>query len=171
MRAATWMSRGLLLAAIAGCHGPQLPVPVSGDVAMLAGRWEGEYGSRESGRTGSIVFTLAAGADTAHGDVLMVPRAWEIPPGARLGGDPDVAVQPAGPGPQAIPIRFVRAEGRSVEGQLAAYRDPDCGCLLTTLFRGRFITPDRIEGSFVSLHSESRQEVRGGWRVVRRRPP
>lgn len=163
MRRAWWLIGVLLGGTIAACRPPELPVPVSGDVLMLAGRWEGEYGSRESGRAGSIVFTLAAGADTAHGDVLMVPREWEVPPGG-------VAMRSGGPAPQAIPIRFVRAADRRVEGQLAAYRDPDCGCLLTTIFQGRLTGPDRIEGTFVSLHGDSGKEVRGWWRATRRRP-
>jgi len=166
MRALSWMT--VLVASATACQGPQPPVPVSGDVMMLAGRWEGEYGSRESGRAGSILFTLAAGADTAHGDVIMVPREWELPPTSR-GGDPDLPVRPLGPGPQAIAIAFVRAADRMVEGRLAPYRDPECGCLLTTMFRGRLTDPDRLEGTFISLHGESGRETKGWWRATRRR--
>ena len=41
------------------------------------GEWVGEYSSAETGRVGSIVFTLAAGRDTAAGDVMMVPANIE----------------------------------------------------------------------------------------------
>ena len=157
----------LALAAVMACQGAQPPVPVSGDIMMLAGQWQGEYGSRESGRSGSIAFTLAAGADTAHGDVVMVPRAWEVPAVQRP-GDPDVPPQRLGQAPQAIAIAFVRATDRMVEGRLAPYRDPDCGCLLTTVFRGRQLDANSIEGTFVSLHQEMGTETRGWWRATRR---
>jgi hypothetical protein len=161
-------SRTILVASILGaCQAAQPPVPVSGEVMMLAGRWEGEYGSRESGRSGSILFTLAAGADTAHGDVIMVPNEWGLPPSPRT-GDPDAPARRLGPAPQALAIAFVRAADRMIEGRLAPYRDPECGCLLTTMFRGRLTGPDTIEGTFVSLHGTSGPETKGWWRATRR---
>lgn len=156
-----------LTAMLAACQGPQPPVPVLGDVSTLTGRWEGEYGSRESGRTGSILFTLEAGTDTAHGDVLMVPKQAELPPAPRP-GDPDAMDFRRDRPAQPLPIAFVRAADGVVEGRLAPYRDPDCGCLLTTLFVGRLVAPDRIEGTFVSIHGEAGREVQGWWRVERR---
>ena len=56
---------------------PSPPVPVTGtraDVSTLVGEWTGEYRSAESGRSGSILFKLDAGTDTARGDVVMVSR-------------------------------------------------------------------------------------------------
>src|SRR5690349_21787019 len=53
------------------------PVPMAGDRASLdrlAGEWAGSYENPDAGRGGSIVFTLTAGQDRAHGDVVMVPR-------------------------------------------------------------------------------------------------
>jgi len=171
MRGSYWrVATALMLAAGAGCQGVQPPVPVAGDLMLLAGRWDGEYGGQESGRHGSIVFTLAAAADTAFGDVLMVPREWEVPPGTRP-GDPDAPAGRQGPASQAIAIAFVRAADRMVEGRLAAYRDPDCGCLLTTTFRGRLTSPDLFEGTFVSWHQEMRKETKGWWRARRRPAP
>lgn len=155
------------LAVLASCQGPQPPVPVLGDVAALTGRWEGEYGSRESGRAGSILFTLEAGSDTAHGDVLMVPREWDLPPQPRA-GDPDAMDFRRDRAPQALPIAFVRAMDGQVEGRLAPYRDPDCGCLLTTHFSGRLIDSNTFEGTFTSVHGETGRVVRGWWRVTKR---
>lgn len=162
-----WAVAGTLVTA--GCQGVQPPVPVVGDVMLLAGQWDGEYGGRESGRHGSIMFTLAAGADTAHGDVLMIPREWEFPAATRT-GDPDAPGQPPGKAPQPVKIAFVRAENRMVEGRLAPYRDPDCGCMLTTTFTGRLVSPNQFEGTFVSLHAEMGRETRGWWRATRRTP-
>ncbi len=170
-RVPRWVTLALASAvASAGCRGVQPPVPVMGDLPLLAGRWDGEYGGPESGRSGSIVFTLAAGADTAFGDVLMVPRAWEVPPGATRPGDPDAPGQRVGPAPQALKISFVRAADQMVEGRLEPYRDPDCGCLLITTFTGRLVEPDRFEGTYVSYHTEMAKETRGWWRARRRAP-
>jgi hypothetical protein len=155
------------IAALAACQGPQPPVPVTGDVAALAGRWEGEYGSRETGRAGSILFTLEPGTDTAHGDVLMVPRELDLPPSPRP-GDPEARDRRPDPLPQALPISFIRASDGLVEGRLAPYRDPDCGCLLTTSFSGRLIDGNTFEGTFTSKHGETGRVVRGWWRVTRR---
>ena len=54
---------GLLFAA--ACVAPGTPVPVVGDIQLLAGRWEGSYQSEETGRMGSIAFELEAGTDSA----------------------------------------------------------------------------------------------------------
>lgn len=155
------------LGVLAACQGPQPPVPVLGEIEVLAGRWEGEYGSRESGRAGSILFTLQAGTDTAHGDVLMVPRAWDLPPQPRA-GDPDAMDVRRDRPPQALPIAFVRAVGDVVEGRLEPYRDPDCGCVLTTVFMGKLVNPATFEGTFTSIHGSGDRTVRGWWRVTRR---
>lgn len=155
------------LALLSACQGPQPPVPVMGDLALLAGRWEGEYGSRESGRAGSILFTLETGTDTAHGDVLMVPRELELPPQPRT-GDPEAMDLQRNRPPQALPIAFVRAVDGMVEGRLEPYRDPDCGCLLTTMFTGKLVNPTTFEGTFISIHGSGGLTVRGWWRVTRR---
>src|SRR5881296_2776449 len=81
-----------LAAALAACSPtPQTPIPLvgsTGDVAALTGRWEGSYSSAETGRRGSISFTLTAAGDSAYGDVVMIPRglnrplqAWDRPRG------------------------------------------------------------------------------------------
>ena len=152
------------IVALAACQGAQPPVPVMGDVAALAGRWEGEYGSRETGRAGSILFTLEPGTDTAHGEVLMVPRELELPPSPRP-GDPEGLDRRLAQPPQALPISFVRATDGRVEGRLAPYRDPDCGCLLTTSFIGRLIDASTFEGTFTSI-AEVFRTMKWGWLPV-----
>ena len=57
-----------LLAAACVYHGT--PVPVTGDTRTLEGEWEGTYSSEQTGRSGSILFHLKAGTDSAWGDVL-----------------------------------------------------------------------------------------------------
>ena len=153
----------------AACATNPAPVPVvaeAGDLRALGGRWEGEYSSTETGRSGSIVFTLAAGRDTAHGDVVMVPRAFGV------GRDPDVRpsavdIRQPPPRPQVLTIRFVQLSGGEVSGTLEPYRDPECGCTLYTVFRGR-LARDRIEGTFTSRHGHTSITSTGRWGVRRR---
>ena len=160
----------LLLAALtSGCAPTLHKTPVGGDsteIAWLAGEWEGTYESEATGRSGSIVFRLRSGADTAEGDVLMVPRQAHEPN--------DVAGQrlPA-PGiggmPEPLTIRFVRVAGGEVSGVLDPYRDPECGCKLRTTFRGS-LRGDRIEGTFRS-EGEGIHHLpsSGRWQVSRKR--
>src|SRR5213596_221876 len=69
----------LLPLALSACGASRSPVPLVGgstDISALTGEWAGEYSSAESGRSGSISFTLRAAGDSAFGDVVMIPRAW-----------------------------------------------------------------------------------------------
>lgn len=153
-------------AAVATCGYRPPAVPVGGDretLGFLAGEWAGSYRGADSGRTGSLFFRLAAGADTAYGDVLidrfrpMHPSdEQEIPEGVRA--------------PPVLTIRFVRASGDAVYGVLDEYRDPDCGCRLRTTFTG-IVNRDRIEGTFVSTHVETGVEHEGSWSARRTGPP
>jgi len=72
MRLPTALFPALLLAGACTYHGT--PVPVVGDTRSLSGEWEGTYSSEQTGRSGSIMFHLKAGTDSAWGDVLMIPE-------------------------------------------------------------------------------------------------
>ena len=154
---------GLLVA----CGGSQSPVPVVGreaDISKLAGEWSGEYSSGETGRSGSILFTLKSGTDTATGDVVMTPRfAAAGPPQA---GQPSPQVALAS---QAIDIKFVRVTGGQVSGSLAPYTDPTCNCPLHTTFVGRLVG-DTLAGTYTSRHENAQDMQQGRWRVVRKSP-
>lgn len=149
------------------CGGSQTPVPVVGreaDISQLTGEWDGEYSSVESGRSGSIVFKLAAGSDSATGEVLMTPQ-WRT----RQGGgnvQPGPTTQPV---TQPLTIRFVRVAGGQVSGALAPYPDPNCGCTLHTTFVGR-LQGDTLQGEYSSVHEQTRDVQKGRWRVVRKQP-
>lgn len=151
---------GLLVA----CGGAQSPVPVVGratDISKLAGEWLGEYSSAESGRSGSISFTLKAGSDTAFGDVVMTPRFAGAGP-ASATGQP-APIQATSP---AIDIRFVRVMGGQVSGALAPYTDPTCKCPLHTTFVGRLVG-DTLSGTYTSRRENASDTQQGRWRVVR----
>lgn len=162
----------LLVPILAACAANPSPVPVVADpgaLGALTGEWAGEYSSAATGRSGSIVFTLTAGRDTAAGDVVMVPSGSEQPlvaaaaPGA---GGRATLTRPAA---QGLTIRFVRLAGDTVSGMLDPYSAPDCDCVLTTTFTGQ-LQGDRIAGTF-----ETRGDPRAGamqpgrWSVSRRR--
>ena len=154
----------LLALAAAGCTGVTNPVPVSGDVAALRGEWEGTYSSLQSGRTGSIYFRLEGGTDTARGDVIMNPLD---PPGVSAPRDPSESLDPSRPRPEILTITFVRATAGTVSGRLDAYRDPQCGCRLTTTFTGE-LRGDTLSGRFSSWHEEMQHRTEGHWKVIRK---
>lgn len=158
---------GMTFVAFGGCAGSSPPVPVVGppaDISRLAGNWYGEYSSAESGRSGSIVFTLTAGSDTASGDVVMTPR---MPARPASGQHPTAGAQ--APITQTLTIRFVRVAGGQVSGALDPYTDPACGCTLHTRFVGR-LTADTLQGTYTSLHEQTRNVQHGRWRAVRQHP-
>lgn len=154
-------------AMMAACSRAAPPVPVlatEADIRLLAGEWVGEYGSPESGRSGSIAFTLDSAEDHAHGDVLMGPpaRNWTA--------FEDRIIEPfelaAREGTQVLTIRFVRAAGDQVSGVLDPYDDPTCGCPVRTEFVGRLIG-DTLSGTYETRPTTGGRATAGRWRVVR----
>ncbi len=157
------------LALTLACATVPAPVPVVGadaDLAALAGEWGGEYQGETTGRSGSIIFQLAAGADTASGDVVMIPRQRRE---ARLPVQDPSAGLPIPRTPQVLSIAFVRAADGGISGRLAPYRDPDCDCVLITRFAGR-LHGDTIEGMFTSAPEGGGAPQHGTWKVTRKRP-
>lgn len=156
------------LALVAACASAPHPVPIEGShesLASLAGEWTGSYAGHESGRSGSIIFVLEADAESASGDVLMIPRHLYRRSEKGEIGDADPRVN----WPEPIGIRFVHADARGLFGQLDAYRDPECGCRLETTFVGS-LTGDRIEGTFETRHVDGGERHSGTWHVERSGP-
>jgi hypothetical protein len=145
---------------LGACAAPGAPIPVKGDAQVLAGRWSGIYSSNETGRSGSIMFTLVAGSDTASGDVLMIPN-WPGPYYISQYVPPDETVS----SPEPLRIQLVRVFGHQVAGQLAPYTDPDCECEVTTIFSGR-LEGNSLLGVFHTYHPDGRTRT-GEWRVER----
>lgn len=164
----------LLPLALSACGASRAPVPMVGaaaDVSALTGDWSGDYSSAESGRSGSISFTLRATDDSAFGDVIMVPSASGVPlkpwSSQQTGG-----AQPSGGANQApqstiLKIRFVRVESGRVSGTLDPYADPRTGARLLTRFNGE-LKGDSITGSY-STQLPSGDTQTGRWSVQRRR--
>ena len=154
---------------LAACRNPQpAPVPLAGpqtSLDRLTGEWEGSYINLQAGRGGSIVFTLTAGEDHAHGDIVMVPRGSDRPLGpANITNAPDQVA-----GSEVLTIEFVRVAGDSVSGTVSRYFDPECRCAAHAIFRGR-IAGDVISGTFVAEQAVAGGRTsRGTWEVRRTR--
>ena len=98
----------ILATTLSACAASRNPVPLiasSPDVSALIGEWVGDYSSGESGRSGSITFTLRALGDTAFGDVVMVPTGLGRPVTPYSEGP---AANPSAP-TQASTVRRLRA--------------------------------------------------------------
>ena len=167
MRAVTMVGVVAVALVMAGCSTAPAPVPVVGspaDLGALAGEWGGEYHGETTGRSGSIVFKLAAGADTAYGDVVMISHERRD---SRLPTQDPSAGLPIARTPEVLSIAFVRAAGGGVSGRLAPYRDPECNCQVDTRFEGR-MRGNVIEGTFTSRLVEANEIRTGTWKVKRK---
>ncbi len=156
----------VLLAVLGGgCMYQSAPVPVVGDSRLLAGEWKGSYSS-ESGRNGSIVFHLEAGADSARGDVVMIPARSEY---ARVPTMPEAPRSPR-PTNRVLTISFVQCAEGQVSGRLDPYEDPETGERIFTTFDG-YLRGNVLKGTFVTLYPESGHRVLGKWEVRRKAFP
>ena len=161
------MTRWPLLALLASlaCASTPETVPLVGnasDVSSLVGEWSGEYDGGASGRSGNIVFVLRSATDTAHGDVMMIPRGM----GEQSPSSDSRRGQLALRSGQVLRIAFVRVAGGAVTGTLDPYTDPNCNCTVQTTFTGT-VRDDTIEGTFVTRGSQLPNDQHGRWKVTR----
>ena len=150
--AASW------LAACSSSKNPAPPVPVAGsDASALAGRWEGEYSSEATGRTGSIVFELKAGDRVAHGDV-----SW-----CRKGAGDPAGVSP--PIPQVLNINFVSAAGGVLTGTMDPYQRSRGATARCRRRSSGGVAGDTIEGTFTTTPSGNAPITTGRWKIARKK--
>ena len=152
--------------ALGACRYQPTPVTLQGsdaELAAMAGDWVGEYSSAQSGRSGSITFTVQAGKDTAYGDVMMTPQVNQVLRAADH-GTPEHARHVTSP--DLLRITFVRVRAGSVEGSLEPYVAPDCNCTVSTVFRGL------LQGNFIRGDYETRGagglNQKGQWSVTKK---
>ena len=163
------LSTALLGLTLTGCGASRSPVPLVGasaDVAALTGEWAGDYSSAESGRSGSISFTLRAAGDSAFGDVVMIPSAWGrplVPYRQENAAATGTNQQPAS---TVLTIRFVRVEHGHVSGTLDPYADPQTGSRLLTTFSGE-LNGKTITGTYTTRLPSGDTQT-GRWTVQRR---
>jgi hypothetical protein len=153
----------------AACASRAQPVALQADAAAreaLLGSWQGSY-TIEGRRGGLISFTLLAGQEEAHGDVLMIPTGAAQPYG-RL--TPDVLPRTGGPVVESelLSIRFVRAENGRVSGTLTPYWDPARSCVAQATFSGT-VDGRSMRGTFLSICDRGLPTYMGRWTMRRRR--
>lgn len=160
------MNRLVIVLAVAGAavsavgcatKTPEIEVTSSDfDLNPLVGEWRGDYSNPETGRSGTISFTLRAGESSASGKVVMIP------------GRADTLAMAAAAARSVLTIHFIRKEGKKVSGTLDSYRDPECGCQVITNFEGSFADARTIEGTFTTVPAQAGHNVTGGkWKVTR----
>ena len=156
---------------LSACGASRSPVPLVGassDVSALTGEWAGDYSSAESGRSGSISFTLRAAGDSAFGDVVMIPSALGrplMPYRENAAGAPGAAGNQQGAS-TVLTIRFVRVEHGHVSGTLDPYADPQTGARLLTTFTGE-LSGTTITGTYTTRLASGDTQT-GRWTVQRR---
>ncbi len=165
--ALTLIAAALILTACATSPPPVEIVAAHGSAATLAGKWEGDYFSSDTGRRGLIQFELIAEQDSAFGEVVMIPKGWSQPPRRYYPLDEPMDRYGTVSNTELLTIEFVRVEDRIVTGRLSPYHDPECGCVLFTTFEGQ-LEGDVIEGTFKSRHSETGRVDSGRWKVTRK---
>jgi len=133
------------------------------DLQPLVGQWSGNYSSAQTGRSGTIAFTLRAGESSASGNVVMIPR----PDSLLTAQEREALENVSAPGRTVLAIHFLRKEGGSLTGTLDPYRDPDCDCTATTTFQGSFTDARTIEGSYTTVPSNAGTVTSGRWKVTR----
>jgi hypothetical protein len=160
----SWIVTVIVVASTSACASNPREIPISSndfDLNPLLGEWHGEYKGGETGRSGTIAFTLRAGEANASGNVVMIPQSA----GNEAAADPSQAARR-----QVLTIHFVRKEGGSVTGTLDPYADPECACQVNTTFQGTFSDARTIEGTYTTVPSKPGTGVTTGtWKVSRLR--
>jgi hypothetical protein len=136
----------------------------AGDARLLAGKWQGDFWSSQTGRHGKISFQMAAGSDSATGQVLMYFRS---PAQAIWTGDATSLATRRPAELQWLSIRFVDVEGGALSGEIAPYTDPICSCLVRTTFIGR-LDRNRLDGTYTSRGIAREYESSGRWSAERK---
>jgi hypothetical protein len=156
-----------LAATTIGCarQTPGIAVAASDfDLNPLVGEWRGNYSSAQTGRSGTVAFTLLAGESSASGNVVMIPRADSL----LTADEAEQVSNISAPGRTVLKIHFIRKEGGNLNGTLDPYKDPECACTVTTTFQGSFRDARTIEGTFSTVPSVPGRSVTGGtWKVTR----
>ena len=134
------------------------------DVGPLVGVWRGDYTSPQTGRTGTIGFTLRAGESFAAGNVVMIPKPDSLltPEERELFSDTPPS------GRAVLKFNYLRKEGNNVTGTLDPYRAPDCDCIVNTTFYGVFKDERTLEGTFTNVPTKAGSTISTGtWKATR----
>jgi hypothetical protein len=152
---------------VAGCayNPPPIPViaPEKQDLLSLEGDWMGDFEALSNERAGTIAFKLGPGADTAFGEVVMIPRNYA---GQRMASDLPGTRPSAMPVlPVGLSVSFVRLTSGYLAGELEPYVDPNIGCLVRTTFTGSFRDAATLAGEYITRDENGYVMHRGSWLV------
>jgi hypothetical protein len=153
---------------LSGCNRSQNPVYLYGekvDLELLEGEWEGDYFSKDTGRSGTIEFTLKGDEQKAYGNVLMIPSGSKEPY-RPIGYKDKAEVDPHFP--ELLTISFVEVMDGKVKGELTPYWDPEMQRRMNTIFEG-IVKGDTIQGTFESRMEQSPIYFYGEWKVSRKK--
>ncbi len=134
-----------LVLLLAACGGTQKDVAVEGkddDLVKLTGDWQGEYKGNESGRSGTVQFSLQLGSHIAEGQVIMG-------------------------GTTPLKVEFVSISKGQLKGTIAPYTDPNCSCQVATTFLGT-MGDKTVNGTFETKISTTGQTQTGTWFVTKK---
>jgi len=156
-----------LAAAVIGCatKTPGIELTSSDfDLNPLVGVWRGDYSNPQTGRRGTIAFSLRAGESFASGNIVMIPK----PDSLLTPEERELVSDVPATGRSVLSIHFVRKQGGNLNGTLDPYRAPDCDCIVNTTFQGSFADERTIQGTFTTVPSKAGTSITTGtWKVVR----
>jgi hypothetical protein len=166
MRSVTLINAGLATLVISCARKPPGIELTSSDFDLqpLVGVWRGDYSNPQTGRRGTVAFSLRAGESFASGNVVMIPK----PDSLLTPEERELVSDVPSTGRSVLSIHFLRKEGGSLNGTLDPYRAPDCDCIVTTTFQGSFTDERTIQGTFTTVPSKAGTTITSGtWRVTR----
>lgn len=148
---------------LSGCAGMQQPVKEAKvDFSQFAGKWEGEYESTATGRTGRVYLDLTSTASNAKGGIIMRPHPKESQ-------SPSKITYAETKRQKAIPlsIDFVEAEEGKIHGVVTPYHDPHFNSTMFTTFEGA-LNGNTMKGTFTVKIGDSGNSYTGTWWGVKK---
>ena len=135
------------------------------DMELLAGKWEGEYSSTATQRSGKVFLDLTSTANNARGGIIMHPTKSERA-SSSMHGKITYGHQQR---PKAVPlsIDFVQAEGATIKGNVTPYQDPRFNSTMYTTFEGT-IEGATMKGTFTVKIGQSGNSYTGTWWATRK---
>ncbi len=146
-----------------GCAGMQQPVKEAKvDFSQFAGKWEGEYESTATGRTGRVYLDLTSSTQSATGGIIMQPHPKESQAPTKLTYSETKKHQ-------VIPlsIDFVEAEQGRIRGVVTPYRDPHFNSMMFTTFEGT-LEGSTMKGTFTVKIGDTGNSYTGTWWGVKK---
>ena len=128
-------AKGKAPAAAAAPAGPSMAAPAS-----LAGRWEGNFTTDVTQKSGKIVLTLNGSDESASGMLMLTPTGGRTvaPEGAEPMAAAPAKGKKAAPAPAGgLSVTAMKSGDDKVTGSVdGSYMDPGCNCTVVSTFEG-----------------------------------